>query len=206
MKILNLYAGIGGNRKLWGDEHEITAVEFDPRVAAVYADLFPHDRVVVEDAHEYLLEHFQEFDFIWSSPPCPSHSQMRLNMSVGVRGSKPLYPDMKLYEEILLLKHYFKGYWVVENVRPYYEYLIQPTFVLGRHPYWSNFMVEDRHYEADGIKSVGAAEKIAERFGYDLSGYELPDKRKALRNAVNPEMGLYILESLKLSTEVIHRA
>jgi hypothetical protein len=27
MKILNLYAGIGGNRKLWGDEHEIVAVE-----------------------------------------------------------------------------------------------------------------------------------------------------------------------------------
>lgn len=29
MKILNLYAGIGGNRKLWtpnGDEHDITAV------------------------------------------------------------------------------------------------------------------------------------------------------------------------------------
>ena len=22
MKILNLYAGIGGNRKLWGDEHD----------------------------------------------------------------------------------------------------------------------------------------------------------------------------------------
>lgn len=27
MKILNLYAGIGGNRKLWPDDHEITAVE-----------------------------------------------------------------------------------------------------------------------------------------------------------------------------------
>jgi DNA (cytosine-5)-methyltransferase 1 len=27
MKILNLYAGIGGNRKLWGDEYEVTAIE-----------------------------------------------------------------------------------------------------------------------------------------------------------------------------------
>lgn len=192
MKILNLYAGIGGNRKLWGEDHEITAVEFDPRVAAVYADLFPKDQVIVSDAHEYLLNHFQDFDFIWSSPPCPSHSQMRKNMSVGVRGSKAIYPDMKLYEEILLLQHYFKGKWVVENVRPYYEYLIKPTFTLGRHPYWSNFMVEHKEYEADGIKAVGAAEKIAERFGYDLKGYDLPDKRKALRNAVNPEMGLHI--------------
>jgi DNA (cytosine-5)-methyltransferase 1 len=206
LKILNLYAGIGGNRKLWGDDHEITAVEYDPRIAAVYADLFPYDTVIVDNAHDYLLQHFKEFDFIWSSPPCPTHSQMRKNLSVGVYGALPMFPDMKLYEEILFLQHYFDGFWVVENVKPYYEYLIEPNFVLGRHPYWSNFHVEDKHYEADGIKAVGAAEKIAERFGYDLSGYQLPDKRKALRNAVNPEMGLYILQSLeKLSTEVIHR-
>jgi len=206
LKILNLYAGIGGNRKLWRDEHEITAVEYDPRIAAVYADLFPHDTVIVDDAHDYLLQHFKEFDFIWSSPPCPTHSQMRKNLSVGVYGALPMFPDMKLYEEILFLQHYFDGFWVVENVKPYYEYLIKPTFVLGRHPYWSNFHVEDKHYEADGIKAVGAADKLAERFGYDLSSYQLPDKRKALRNAVNPEMGLYILQSLeKLSTEVIHR-
>ena len=33
MKILDLYAGKGGNRKKWGDNHEITAVEFDPKIA-----------------------------------------------------------------------------------------------------------------------------------------------------------------------------
>jgi DNA (cytosine-5)-methyltransferase 1 len=197
MKILNLYAGIGGNRKLWGDEHEITAVEFDPQVAAVYADLFPKDNLVIGDAHAYLLEHFEEFDFIWSSPPCPSHSQMRKNMSVGVMGSKPLYPDMRLYEEIIFLRHYYRGKWVVENVRPYYEYLIKPTFNLGRHPYWSNFELHtDRVFEADGIKKAGAAVTIAQRFNYDLSPYKLPDKRKALRNAVNPEMGLLILNEV----------
>jgi DNA (cytosine-5)-methyltransferase 1 len=194
MKILNLYAGIGGNRKLWGNEHEITAVEFDSRVAAVYQDIFPQDTMIVGDAHQYLLDHFHEFDFIWSSPPCPSHSRLRKSMSVGVMGSVPLYPDMKLYEEILLLQHYFKGKWVVENVRPYYEYLIQPTFVLGRHPYWSNFTVKPKQYESDGVIVNGAAQRIAERFGYDLDKYDLPDKRKALRNAVNPEMGLYILQ------------
>jgi DNA (cytosine-5)-methyltransferase 1 len=196
MKILNLYAGIGGNRKLWGDEHEITAVESDPRVAAVYADLFPNDIVIVSDAHDYLLQHFNKFDFVWSSPPCPSHSQMRKNMSVGIMGAKALYPDLKLYEEILFLQHYFKGKWVVENVRPYYDYLIKPTFTLGRHPYWSNFYVMPKLYEADGIKAIGAAQKIADRFGFDLHGYDLPDKRKALRNAVNPEMGLWILKAV----------
>jgi DNA (cytosine-5)-methyltransferase 1 len=194
MKILNLYAGIGGNRKLWGDEHDITAVEFDPKVAAVYQDLFPNDQVLIGDAHLYLLNHFQDYDFIWSSPPCPSHSRLRKSMSYGVMGSVPLYPDMKLYEEILLLQHYFKGKWVVENVRPYYEYLIEPSFVLGRHPYWANFTVPPKKYESDGVIVNGAAKTIAQRFGYDLEGYDLPDKRKALRNAVNPEMGLYILQ------------
>lgn len=35
MKILNLYAGIGGNRKLWGDDHEITAVEIESKIASI---------------------------------------------------------------------------------------------------------------------------------------------------------------------------
>jgi hypothetical protein len=105
-----------------------------------------------------------------------------------------------------LLEHYFHGFYVVENVRPYYEYLIEPSVMLGRHPYWTNFYIAAQEFSSDGIKDVGAAEKLAEKFGYDLSGYDLPDKRKALRNAVNPQMGLYILQSLeKLSTEVIHR-
>ncbi len=121
MKILNLYAGIGGNRKLWGDEHEIVAVENDPQIAKIYQDFFPKDKVIVEDAHEFLLQHFKEFDFIWSSPPCQTHSSFRKNICVEFRGTKPKYPDMRLYQEILFLKHHFKGLWLVENVCPYYE-------------------------------------------------------------------------------------
>ena len=59
MKILNLYPGIGGNRKLWGEEHEITAVEYDKDIATIYKDFFPDDKVVVADAREYLLEHYK---------------------------------------------------------------------------------------------------------------------------------------------------
>lgn len=32
MKILNLYCGIGGNRKSWGKDHDITAVEINPEI------------------------------------------------------------------------------------------------------------------------------------------------------------------------------
>ena len=123
MKILNLYAGIGGNRKLWGDSHDITAVEYKPEIAKIYQDFFPNDKVIIADAHQYLLEHFQEYDFIWSSPPCPTHSQVRFIATYGKDGKirqKPVYPDMALYQEILLLTNYFRGKWCVENVIAFY--------------------------------------------------------------------------------------
>ena len=137
MKILNLYCGIGGNRKLWGDEHEIVAIENDPKIAKIYQDFFPNDKVIVADAHQYLLDHFEEFDFIWSSPPCPTHSRVRF---ANLKQNKPVYPSMILYEEIIFLQNYFKGKWVVENVISYYEPLIKPQIV-GKHYYWANFII-----------------------------------------------------------------
>ena len=64
MKILNLYSGIGGNRKLWGEEHEITAVEHDKKTANIYHDLFPNDEIIITDAHRYLLRNYIKYDFI----------------------------------------------------------------------------------------------------------------------------------------------
>lgn len=193
MKILNLYAGIGGNRKLWSDEHEITAIEYDEKVAKVYQSLYPHDETIIGDAHEYLLNNFKKFDLIWSSPPCPSHSRLRKHVSMN-NGSKPIYPDMKLYEEILLLQHYYKGKWVVENVIPYYDYLIKPTVILGRHPYWANFDITPIHDTSDGIIKNGVTQTLEKKYGFDLSKFDLSDKRKALRNCVNPTIGLHILK------------
>lgn len=131
MKILNLYSGIGGNRALWGDDHEITAVENVHDIADTYRKLYPNDIVVEDDAHQYLLNHYREYDFIWSSPPCPTHSRMnRVNEGMG-RQIK--YPDMALYQEIILLQHHFKGQFAIENVIPYYKPLIRPTIELHRH-------------------------------------------------------------------------
>jgi DNA (cytosine-5)-methyltransferase 1 len=100
MKVLNLYAGLGGNRKLWTNV-DVTAVELNPEIAKIYQDFYPNDTVIVADAHEYLLNHFKEFDFIWSSPPCQSHSSFRQNLCVRFRNTEPKYPDMRLYEEII---------------------------------------------------------------------------------------------------------
>ena len=136
MKVLNLYACLGGNRLLW-DNCEVTAVELDEELAKLYQERFPNDKVIVADAHQYLLDHYQEFDFIWSSPPCPTHSRARY-WGFGANGKKPIYPNMSLYQEIIFLEHHFKGKYVVENVIPYYEPLI-PAKKRGRHLYWTNF-------------------------------------------------------------------
>ena len=187
MKILNLYVGIGGNRKLWGEDHEVTAIEYDPEIAKIYQDFFPNDKVIVTDAHQYLLEHFKEFDFIWSSPPCPSHSRVRF---VNQIQNKPIYPEMSLYQEILFLKHYFKGVYVVENVNPFYEPLVKAQ-ECGRHLFWANFIINNRKFPTESHSS-SIANKIAKRKGIDPN-FEIANKVKIIRNAVNPELGLHVL-------------
>ncbi|GEJ46052.1 DNA cytosine methyltransferase [Chryseobacterium sp. ON_d1] len=194
MKILNLYAGIGGNRKLWGDEHEITAVEYDQATADEYSRVFPNDKMIVTDAHDYLLKNYMNFDFIWSSPPCPTHSDIR-RCGVNSGQYEALYPAMELYQEIILLMNFAKNEtkWVVENVRPYYEPLIPPTHKLHRHFYWSNFKilpfeVEDER-KHDNIKGYSTI------YGFNIKDSKIKDKRKALRNMVDPELGKHIIDS-----------
>jgi len=194
VRTLNLYSGIGGNRKLWGNEHEITAVEHDPAIANIYKDFYPNDTVLVEDAHEYLLNHYKEYDFIWSSPPCQTHSSFRQNIGVRYRGVKPQYPDMRLYQEILFLQANYKGKWVVENVKPYYEPLIRPTVMLQRHCFWSNFDIKDMVFNKDKIRTAQIPQ-LQEQHGFDLSNYKLSNKRQVLRNCVLPEVGKYVLDS-----------
>jgi DNA (cytosine-5)-methyltransferase 1 len=189
IKILNLYAGIGGNRKLWNGDIDVTAVEIDKDIAKIYQDFFPQDKMIIGDAHQYLLEHFKEFDFIWSSPPCPTHSRIRQFSAVARGQNEPVFPDMKLYEEIIFLMHNFKGKWVVENVISYYEPLIKPQ-ELASHYFWTNFPLGSRKIESRGHN---ATMKVRQELkGFDLTNYECIDKQKILRNCVEPETGLHI--------------
>src|SRR3990167_8615368 len=195
MKILNLYAGIGGNRKNWGDTHEITAIENKPEIAKIYQDFFPNDKVIVADAHQYLLEHFMEFDFIWSSPPCPTHS--RLNLTNVPQGMKIKYPDMSLYQEIILLKHWFKGKFCIENVISYYKPLIIPQ-ESSSHYFWTNFHFKKSRNEKRGIERQNHNFRL-ERIGFPLKKYNLNKvfEKRILNNCTEPEIGLHILNESK---------
>ena len=190
MKILNLYAGIGGNREKWGEEHEVTAVEFDKDIASVYSKMYPSDEIVVGDAEKYLLENYLNYDFIWASPPCQSHSKI-INSQYTRSTYKAKLPDMTLYQIILFLQgHGRKCKWVVENVEPYYKPLLEPSVKLDRHLYWSNFEIGGikvtKEYIIKDVTTKDAPNELLES--------NVKNKRQVVRNRVNPLIGLHILK------------
>lgn len=204
IRILNGYSSIGGNRKLWGNDYDITAVELNPERAAIYKEFYPNDEVIVGDAHEYLLQNFSEYDFIWLSPPCQSHSQIRFNL--GFKAERKyakvdaVYPDMSLYQEIILLKHWFNGKWIVENTIPYYEPLPYGHQIVGGHIVWSNFYISPFDIKNRNHRG-GTVETLQDRKMLDISKFSIYNKRQILRDCVEPELGLHILDCANLTAE-----
>ena len=194
IKVLNLDSGLGGNAALWPrDRFEVTSVEIRDDLCQFYQDRFPDDTVICGDAHQYLLENYAEYDFIWTSPECPTHGQYRYRVGVLGKGFDAVYPDMQLYQRIILLHHHHKGKYCVENTISYYEPLIEPQKI-HRHYFWANFNIAPISLSADGIGSRNTISAMEELRGIDLSGYEIADKRKCLRNCTNSELGLHVLK------------
>ena len=198
MKILNLYACLGGNRYKWNEvkeDIEVTAVELDTELARLYQERFPNDTVIIADAHQYLLDHYKEFDFIWSSPPCPTHSRARFARR---NTTEAKFPDLKLYEEILFLENWFKGKYVVENVIPYYEPLIQAN-KRGRHLYWTNFNIPNdlRERKSSIMEGKNEVERWCQFHDYDFRKYKGSQRTdKVARNLVDYEAGKTIFETV----------
>jgi len=198
-KILNLYACLGGNRYKWdevADNLEITAVEWDEELAKLYQERFPNDKVIVADAHQYLLDHYKEFDFIWSSPPCPTHSRL---VQSNKNKIKMKYPDMKLYQEVIFLDNFFNGKYVVENVIPFYTPLI-PSKKRGRHLYWTNFNLPNDINERPPIgigQGVNEVKRLCEFHDYDFYKYKgKQPTNKIARNLVDYKAGKTIFETV----------
>jgi len=198
MKILNLYACLGGNRYKWNEvkeDIEVTAVELDPEAARLYQERFPNDKVIVADAHQYLLENYKDFDFIWSSPTCPTHSRLQQSLKTRI---KMKYPDMKLYQEIIFLDNFFNGKYVIENVIPYYEPLIQAQ-KRGRHLYWTNFKLPNNINERknpDFTRVKNHIEVMSKYHDYDFMKYNgEQDRKKMANNLVDYEAGKTIFQT-----------
>lgn len=211
MKILNLYAGIGGNRSLWGDKHQVTAVEWDEKIAAIYRKRFPNDIMIVGDAVEYFHEHMDEFDFIWASPPCVTHTQI-MNLTANISRKSVKLPDMTLYSIIIYLQSWFKGRFCVENVVPYYEPLIKPSYILERHTFWTNFPISRQkisyikiglHKDYDNY-STGTGKMDEKNLNLLMNNLKISKDIfdsvpknlmvKTLRNCVNPDLAAHILD------------
>lgn len=200
-KILNLYACLGGNRYKWdevakeaGIKIQVTSVENDPELAKLYQERFPNDIVIVDDAHQYLLDHYKDFDFIWSSPPCPTHSRIQHSMKTT---RNMAYPDMKLYQEIIFLQSFYEGKYVVENVIPFYEPLI-PAVKRNRHLYWTNLKLPEiisKRKNPDLSRTPKVVDALSIFHDYDFRQYKgKQDVRKIARNLVDYEAGKTILE------------
>jgi DNA (cytosine-5)-methyltransferase 1 len=201
MRILNLYAGIGGNRALWPTDIEVVAIENDPEIAEAYQALWPSDTTVIGVAHAYLLEHLLDgWDLIWTSPPCQSHSKLN-QFEFGQKRFR--YPSLdQLYGEIILLRHQAPKNvdWLVENVIPYYSPLIPPTAQLGRHYAWTNLSLPYVP-RSDGVFLRGTTAADFEKY----DGLTLPNcankwsserRRQVMRNCVPPEMGRIVFNAM----------
>lgn len=197
LKILNLFAGLGGNRKFWDDvakekgiSIEVTAVEFDPEIAKAYKKRYPNDNVIVGDAWDYAAKNYLDFDFIWASPPCQTHSRLNTGNNLRWEHTRKL-PDFRLYELISYLKTFCKTAFVIENVVPYYEPLIKPTAEIGRHYFWANF---DLFFLSNDKFRIIEKVKIGDFKDLDLSEFNIKNKRQAIRNEVDYEIGKKIFE------------
>ncbi len=200
MKILNLYSGLGGNRYLWGDDHEITSVENNKLVASIYKKRFPQDKLIIGDAHHYLEQNYQHFDFIWSSPPCQTHS--RTNTGALQYHGNVRYLDWKLWQEIIFLQFHANVPYVVENVVPYYKPFIYPAYKHSRHYFWAENTSCVRFYDlpetgGDIVHQTGR--QICKWLGMPYDGdfsLETHNKVQAYRNCVHPLIGKSFLDAV----------
>ena len=215
MKILNLFAGIGGNRTLWGNKHEITAIEYNEIIANIYEKRFPDDNLIVCDAYEYFIDNFHNFDILWASPPCTSHTILT-GVNVGNRYNnknvKLKIPDLRLYSLILFCKHYFRGNYIIENVKGYYKPLISPTTKIGRHWIWSNIEIPKTKQEKsehvsredynEKIEDALIIKGISKEIYNDLLKLDIMTRKQIINNCIVPEEGKHILDCLTNQTKL----
>jgi len=160
----------------------------------------------VDDAIDFVEKHFHEFDFIWASPPCQSHSRInRFNVARRYNGENKIkvkIPDFRLYALINFLSTYFRGKWVVENTYSDYQPLKEPQQI-GRHFIWSSSKIEPFNKKIKCFHNVDnhcSMKELCEMYDYPFEYFKKlkikgVNKKQIIRNCVKPELGLHIFNS-----------
>ena len=150
MRVLDLYAGLGGTdkgiRKVAAEKNieiDYYAIEIDPIICQAHKKNNPETNVICADVKDW-LDKVTEFDFVWASPPCQSHS--KLNKTNEGKGLEPRLIDWDLWHLIDFLSRKQTKY-VVENVKPYYICPFKPNFSLDRHYFWTNLKLVPFTYQ-----------------------------------------------------------
>jgi DNA (cytosine-5)-methyltransferase 1 len=203
LKILNLFCGIGGNRLKWTN-CEVTAIDLDSEICDLYQKRFINDKVICGDAFQFFEDHWEEYDVIWASPPCQTHSRQQY------RQKEKVLPDFRLYSLIKFCQLWVKDkIWVIENVEVIDE-VIPHTFKVNRHLFWSNLVIPSKTFEKlynppnyigkDGKKHNGGLSdlSIAELLElHQMEDFNHKEKRSILRNCVDYRIGEYILNYIQ---------
>ena len=187
LKILDLFAGFGGTTRglqKWLDENNISyeyyAIDIDKQTLKVHKYWNKKSIVIQRDAYTFTKDELREYDFIWASPPCQSHSRAQVIW-------KRRKPDMRLYTLICKLHQVGKPF-IVENVVPYYKPPIMWDYKIDRHIFWTNLDLSDVrvNIKRKPIYKMSLHE-LAEYHGipYKYVRIYKGDKRQALRNIVN---------------------
>ena len=176
IKIVDLFCGVGGVARGFqaylienGIDFEYYAIDIDNKVLKAHKVLNPYSITIRKDAYSLSDEDLQNYDFIWASPPCETHSIVGIwRRKMGVK------PDMRLYELIDKLYNLGKPF-VVENVKPYYKPPIRPTSIANRHVLWSNLKIARIKVDLPTFTSV--KDKIKSLVEY----HEIQDKIDKIR-------------------------
>ncbi len=205
IKILDLFCGIGGVAKGFqrylleqGMSFEYYAVDVDPKVLRAHKKFNPLSNTILRDAYSFTDDELLEFDFIWASPPCETHS--RLNFYNWGNPKKYKEPDMRFYELIEML-YRLNIPFVVENVEPYYKPPIKPSVKVYRHVLWTNLSIRPFRVDLpnfsdvkDDVKSLtkyhGVPRDVVNTLGTARKA------RSALRDMVNPIVSYNIAKQI----------
>jgi DNA (cytosine-5)-methyltransferase 1 len=118
-KILDLFCGAGGaGYGLYEAGFDVTGVDVKPQKRYPRND---HMRFVQADAIEYALAYGWQYDAVWASPPCQSHSQITPDKSKHV----DLIPHTRFVLETLGLPY------IIENVYGAKKALRNPVMLCG---------------------------------------------------------------------------